>query len=698
MSSPHKFTLDDLWTLPTMSSIALSPDGRRVAFVMHASDKEKNENSSAIFLLYLDEQGHAIGEPHRITGGVKNDTKPVWAPDSHRLLLLSDREDTNQLWLIDTNGGEASKLTTMLYGVSDAAWSPDGKWIAFTSPASSTDNDDELTGRKLVDEATKKQRDEEESIRLRTITTVFYRLDGQGFFNKFEHVFIVPAPPGSTAQVRPERIRRLTTGDYDHTQLAWTPDSVEVGVLCNRNANRDRTSVSDLWSINAATGDERCLTDGTLEILTYSWSPNGQSVVVVATKDQTTYGSNIERLYLVTRRGNEGDKVLVLTPDLDKSTYPTVSTNYGEVGPSYLQWSKDGQQVYFLVTEGGSVHVYRIDVAWRTLTQITTDDSITQFLALLPDEQALLLVQEQQEHPWELYRLSLASDNAGEQERLTHLYDQWLSELQLGKIERLSYKGVNGDSIDGWLIHPVGARAGVRYPLMVHIHGGPQWSYGVDLEPIHQYCAAQGYAVFYCNPHGSTGYGEAFTNRVIGDWGGWDYQDIMLGVDECIARGIADPERLVVTGYSYGGYMSMFVIGQTNRFKAAVPMAGISNLASFIGTSDVGFWQVVQAQGYPWDPERAKYYRDRSPLTYAPRITTPTLLLHPENDLRCPIEQSEQLYIALKMLDKAPVEFVRVPGAWHTGQAKPSQWLAYWETTLQWFGKYVEIRSEEYTK
>src|SRR5207302_708248 len=170
--------------------------------------------------------------------------------------------------------------------------------------------------------------------------------------------------------------------------------------------------------------------------------------------------------------------------------------------------------------------------------------------------------------------------------------------------QRIYFLLVDHGCIDGCLNRPLGAREGMRYPLVVNIHGGPQGAFGVGMNLSHQYLATHGFAVFFCNPHGSTGQGEAFMREVEGDWGGWDYQDIMLGVDECIARGAADPERLLVTGYSYGGYMSMFIIGQTGRFKAAAPMAGVSNLASFVGTSDIGFWQAVQAKGYPWDPER----------------------------------------------------------------------------------------------
>jgi dipeptidyl aminopeptidase/acylaminoacyl peptidase len=697
MTMPRKLTHDDLWTLKEIGAIALSPDGRRVAFVMSSTDKEKNERRSAIYLLHLDEQGHAVGEPRQLTGGTKADTNPVWAPDSQRLLFVSNREgDKRQLWLIETDGGEARKLTSMLHGVSEAAWSPDGQWIAFTAPAAPGDDDDVLTGRKVLDATAKKQYEEDERFHLRTITTIFYRMDGRGLFEKLNQVFLMPAP-SSDGPTDPATIHRLTAGNFDHNQPQWTPDSEEIGVLCNRNDNRHNGSrTSDLWAINPQTGEERCLTDGTLEIECYSWAPDGRSAMVVGARDQLIYTRSIARLHLVTRRGNVGDRILVLTPNLDNPTAAWADSGFGLPGPYRPQWSHDGQKIYFLLTERGSVSVYCMEVVWRTTTRLTPGASLTGFLALLPGERGLLLAQAQPDHPWELYRLPLSAEGAGEPEQLTHLYDRQMEKFLWGRTERLRYQGSNGDEIDGWLIHPVGAREGVRYPLMVHIHGGPHWAFGEGIDPLYHYFATQGYAVFYCNPHGSTGQGEAFMRSVLGDWGGKDFQDIMRGVDECIARGVADPDRLVVTGYSYGGYMTMFTIGHTQRFKAAVPMAGVSNLVSFVGTSDIGFWQAAEAQGYPWDPERASYYRERSPITSAARVTTPTLFLHPENDLRCPIEQSEQFYMTLKMMGKVPVEFVRAPAAWHGGTTKPGQWMAYWQRMLEWFGKYIEIRPDEY--
>jgi dipeptidyl aminopeptidase/acylaminoacyl peptidase len=395
-------------------------------------------------------------------------------------------------------------------------------------------------------------------------------------------LFIMPAPTADGQAVDPATIRRLTAGDYDHTLPQWTPDSTEIGVLCNRDDDRDRATLLDLWAINRETANARCISDGTLETLCYSWSPDSRSVVLVAEQDMRIAGSTNAALYLFSRDGGQKQ---ILTEGVDNAAYPSTLSSFGLPGPYRPQWSPDGQRVYFLLMDHGCVDVCRVDVEQKQTTILAKHESITYFQALLPNERGLILAQAGPHHPWELNLLPLSAIEVKEPVRLTHFYDQQLAEFMLSNQERIRYRGANNDEIDGWLIRPVGARDGVRYPLVVSIHGGPQWAFGVSMNLTHQYLAAQGFAVFFCNPHGSTGQGQAFMREVEGDWGGWDYQDIMLGVDECIARGVADPERLLVTGYSYGGYMSMFIIGQTGRFKAAVPMAGISNLASFVGTT-----------------------------------------------------------------------------------------------------------------
>jgi dipeptidyl aminopeptidase/acylaminoacyl peptidase len=695
MSERRKFTLDDFWSLTFFGSIAVSPDGRRVAYALQSTDKASNENRSAIWLLHLDENGQPIGEPRQLTSGLKNDSNPVWSPDNRRLLFNSNREgEKSQLWCIDTTGGEAYRLTNMLRGVSEAAWSPDGQWIAFTANAALDDDDDLLTGRRTETADEKKRREDDERIRLRTITSIYYRLDGRGLFDTFSHVFVVPVPANDAVSVDPANIRRLTHGDVDYTLPQWSPESSVIGVLCNREENRHSSVfLNDFWLIDRESGEAHCLTDNTLDIASYSWSPDGRSVVLVASKDERIYGCSTPRLVLVALEDGSSE---TLTSDFDHETMPSAGGRFNIPGPYIPQWSADGRYLYFAATDHGCVHVARLDMHTRAIEMLTSGEHVVFTLALLPDQRHLLIAQEQAHHPPELYLLPIAGQGEREATRITHLYDRLMDEFSWQQAERIRYRGANGDEIDGWLLRPVGAREGVRYPLMLTIHGGPNGAYGVGMSPVWQFFAEQGFAVFYCNPHGSTSYGEEFMREVVGDWGGQDYQDIMLGVDECIARGVADPDRLVVTGYSYGGYMSMFIIGHTGRFKAAVPMAGVSNLVSFVGVSDVGSWLVAQSQGYPWDPERETYYRERSPITHAARVTTPTLFLHPENDLRCPIEQTEQFYMRLKMMGHVPVEFVRAPGSWHVGRIKPSQWPAYWEKTLDWFKKYVEIRPEEY--
>ena len=660
MASPRKMTIDDLWSLNEIGAIALSPDGRRVAYIVHSDDKARNETHSAVWLLHLDEKGTASSSPRQLTSGVKHDSGPAWSPDSRRLLFLSDREGGNQLWLIDTAGGEASKLTSMLHGVSEAAWSPDGQWIAFTAMAADDDEHDLLTGRRTLTADEKKQHNEEERTRLRTITRIFYRLDGRGIFEKFPQLFVMPAPEPGATSIDPATIRRVTTGSYGHSLPTWTPDSQHIGVLCNRNDDRDRTFVSDLWLIERESGDARCLTDGSLEIQSFAWSPGGEQAMLVAEKDMRLAGGCNAHLYLIAREGGE---LRDMSATIDNQTRVAAFCGFGVAGTYRPQWSADGSRVYFLVTEQGCINAYQLDIASGEATRQTSGEQLTAYLALLPGERGLLLAQGRPTDLWDLYSAPRTAGSVGSSERLTQLNDTLLSQLALSEPQRMTYQGANGDEIEGWVMLPVGAKPGVRYPLAVRIHGGPQSAYGVGANPYHQLLAAHGFAVFYCNPHGSTGHGQDFMRAVEGDWGGWDYQDIMFGVEECIARGIADPDRLVVSGYSYGGYMSMYIIGQTDRFKAAVPMAGISNLVSFIGTSDIGFWQAAQSQGYPWESERAAYYRERSPLTFASRVTTPTKFVHPENDLRCPIEQTEQFYMTLKMMGHVPVEFVRVPGA-----------------------------------
>ena len=262
--------------------------------------------------------------------------------------------------------------------------------------------------------------------------------------------------------------------------------------------------------------------------------------------------------------------------------------------------------------------------------------------------------------------------------------------------ERFTFKGPDDWDIDGWLYRPHGAEPGKQYPLVLWIHGGPFSSYGSTFYLWAQVLAARGYAALYVNPRGSSGSGEAFAQAVDFDWGGKDYEDILAGVEAALARGGLDPDRMAVTGGSYGGYMTNWIIGHTTRFRAAVTLNSVTNLTSSFGTGDIDSVFAERQYGLPWEAEA--HYRERSPITYAPQIVTPTRIIHAENDYRCPIEQGEQLYVWLKKLGRAPVDFIRVPRSSHTVNASPRQRLQVREKVFEWIERYVPAGPGERNK
>ncbi len=376
-----------------LADVALSPDGRFVAFVSWWLENEQDQERSALFLLPLDRQGQTA--PRNLTADRMQVKSPVWAPDSQRILFLSDdNEEQQQVWLINLAGGEARKLTTLPSGVNEVAWSPDGHWLALTAlaaPQIRGFEEEMRSGRLSVSPAEENQA-----------------------FEQFTQLFMMAAP-GTSGEERDLQLRRLTNGGVDYTQPSWTPDSQEIGVLCNPAEDRERSFLTDLWTLAPATGEARCLTDHTLEIDCYTWSPDGRSAILVASPAQS---SGSVHLYLVTRNGNVGDNILLLTPEIDTVALSQTLNNPGTPGPYRPVWSQDGQKVYFLVTEQQAVNVYALEVVWRTLNRLTKR-SITSFLTLFPEQQSLLLAQQYSGQNWELYRLPLDATVSSEIEQLT---------------------------------------------------------------------------------------------------------------------------------------------------------------------------------------------------------------------------------------------------------------------------------------
>jgi dipeptidyl aminopeptidase/acylaminoacyl peptidase len=678
VSQRRLLTLDDTWSIKTITELRLSPDGQHIAYTLESLDQEQNAKRSAIWML-----DWRTGQARQFTSGAKHDSSPRWSPDGRWLAFVSDRQgEQGQLWVMPTDGGEARKLTTMKNGVGDFCWSPDGAWIAFISEikldGKITEDEDTTT-----DPRAKEREKQDEAQRLRHVTRLQFRWDGRGLLEGRGHLFKLNLQTGELV--------RLTEGDYHHSEPAWSPDGREIVVVSDREEDRDANLSQDLWLIDAETKEARKLTDSSCDIAFPAWSPNGQFIAYWMTPVLPRNSAANTHVMHISR---EGGVPRDLTGHIDLDCHPAMLTDLYWGGESGLVWSADGAWLYTVVTERGSTNVYRMPAlvppaslpAGVGMERVTSGEHHISHIAVDPGQRHLFALQADPQNFWDICEYDL-NEAPTQEKRLTNVNGSLFEAVELAAPDRFTFKGPNDWDVDAWLYRPHGFKQGETYPLVLWIHGGPFSSYGSTFYLWAQLLAAKGYHAFYVNPRGSAGYGEAFAQAVDFDWGGKDYEDIMAGVDAAIARGGIDAERMAVHGGSYGGYMTNWMIGHTSRFKAAVTLNSVTNFTSSFGTGDIDSTYAERQYGLPWDsPEM---YRERSPITYVANITTPTLIIHSENDYRCPIEQGEQFYVSLKKLGRAPVGFIRVPLSSHSINASPRQRLQVREQVFAWIERWV---------
>ncbi len=656
------FTAEDVFRLKQVSDPQLSPDGSKVAYVVTSADAEADEFRTHIWVAPLDGR-----EPRQITRGSQKNSSPRWSPDGTMLAFVSnrsggkdgkdDKEKRNQIWLIGENG-EPWQLTDTVKGASSPAWSPDSKKLLFLT-RSCTDGETVQADKKTPREKNLP----------RVLTELVYRFDGEGHFDEtFTHVWTIAATGGEPVQV--------TSGDFSDGEAAWSPDGREILYTSNREPDHgEAPRRRDVWVVAATGGQARKLTASKGPCSMPAWSPDGSTIAYAGHERGEGFSSATTLIYTVPVAGGE---TRALTESLDRPVS-------GLPAGTGLAWTPDGQAILFLGQDAGASRLYRVPAAGGEAEPLTDTSRWVSALSVASDGSAAVFSCITPTNPGELFLPSLSG---GEPRQLTHHNADLLAEVELSQPEPLIFSGADGWQISAFLIKPRGYHEGQRYPLVLDIHGGPHGMHGQTFSPGFQELAARGYAVLLVNPRGSTGYGEAFTHACVDDWGGKDYEDLMLGVDRVIELGIADPERTVVTGYSYGGFMTSWVVGHTNRFKAAVCGAPVSDLVSFYGTSDIGatFGQ-FELGGPLW--ERFDEYRAHSPLYYIHNCTTPFMLMHWDGDLRCPIGQSEELFAVLKRLHREAV-FVRYPGAFHTYVTHaPSQRVDALQRTGEWFDSHL---------
>jgi dipeptidyl aminopeptidase/acylaminoacyl peptidase len=642
---------DAIYSLVGVADPHLAPDGQQLAFVRSWIDRDALEARSHIMLMTLSD-----GRSEVFTRGM-HDAFPRFSPDGRYLAFLRRQDgQARQIWLIPLHGGEAYQLTHAPGGVVEFAWSPSGQRLVFVADV---DPDRIPEGP-----------DVSKTPRVKVVRRLRYRYDTLGWRGAAQrHLFMIDVEGGEVSQ--------LTDGDWDDLSPTWSPDGQAIAFISGRRPERDIRAYSEVYVAPVSGAEPTCWSGALYSIGALAWSPDSSHMAVVASDDPN---------------GNAGSQgwMFVLGPGqapqrITDDAFRPATGFYPIMSAPELRWTAAGR-ILLMGDARGESHLYEIPASGGSARRIAGESF--QATALTFDQQArrAVLAGTPADGPGALYLVETAS---GALKRLTDDNLDYFTESPPARLEKFSIHR-QGLEIECRLWLPPAFDPTQRHPLVLDIHGGPNSAFYDAFNLVQQVLATAGFIVLAVNPRGSTTYGNAFTLAVLGDWGGEDYQDLMAAVDAVASRPYVDATRLGVHGYSYGGFMSSWIIGHTPRFKAAVVGAPCIDLPSMYGTSDIGVsFGEVQWRGSRW--EALAQGLERSPLTYAPAVETPVLLLHGEADLRCPIEQAEQYFVALKRHGK-DVEFVRFPDCSHLflRVGHPKMREEYLRRTLDWFQHYLQ--------
>jgi dipeptidyl aminopeptidase/acylaminoacyl peptidase len=708
-SRKRGITPEDYFAFEFLGDPRTSPDGQWIAYVVTTVDQRQNRRQSQIWLASTD----GSRAPRPFTTSPQTSSSPRWSPDGRTLAFLSARPSSDsgtstsqtstqtpaqsspqaspqspaqqlpaqttgtptpvstpgaigtattpgvpsalqtaaaagettpraQVYALSLEGGEARRLTNLKNGVNGFDWSPEGKRLVVTTRTGPSDA-------------------RVPSSDVRHYKHPSYKFNDTGWFDdKRSHIWTVDVQTGTASQI--------TFGeDWNDTDPQWSPDGNFIAFVSDRTGHAfDESRNTDVFVIDSAGGPTRKISDHDEEDNSPRWSPDGKQIAFIGRIHERDH----PKIFVAPSGGGASRNV---SPELD-------------LIPSNLKWAEQGRALYFETGVRGETHLFRVEAKDGKLTQVTKGARSVRLVDINERTRRIAYAANDFRHLDDLYVASL--DGANER-KLSSLNEKLWSQLQLADVERMTYKGADGWDVDGFMVKPVGWQEGRKYPLILSIHGGPAGQYGVDWFQEFQVYAARGWAVFYTNPRGSTGYGQKFERGIENEWGGKDYVDVMNGVEAALQKyPWVDRERLGVTGGSYGGYLTNWIVGHTGIFKAAVTLRSVVNFVSDEGTRDGAYGHKEDFDGDLF--EKFEMYWERSPLKYAKNVKTPILILHSDNDYRVPLEQGEQWFRALKHFG-ATAEFVIFPRENHnltrTGEPKHLVESLNWQ--LYWFDKYL---------
>jgi len=638
-AAPATWTAEMQIKTRVVGSPRVSPDGKRVVYTVSEAvmTSDRSEFVTQIWLASTDGRVNS-----QVTFGEKSSSNPKWSPDGNSIVFISNRKDNRgNLYMLRLSGGEAESLTDLKSSVTNFDWSPDGKWIAFTMADPKTDEEEKN------DKAKNDFRWVDENV-------------------KMSRLYLIPMQKDASGKREP---RKLTTENYNVGSFDWSPDGSRIMYSHTKTPVANDWTTADVSAVEIATGKAKIFANTPAAEDTPTYSPDGKWVAIQVTDDPPGWAQTaLIQIYSVA-----GGQPKALAASYDGQ-------------PGIAGWSADGKRIYFSEARGTRTQIYALDVAANRIDEIKTTPAVYTAIDLNQSGTTFGFVRQTADAPTEAFVAPVSTLVASQISKAN-------SDLKLppvGKTEVIRWKSADGKEIEGLLTYPSGYQAGQKVPLLLNVHGGPAGVFqqtfigGRGAYPIATF-AARGYAVLRPNPRGSSGYGTEFRRANFKDWGGADYQDLMTGVDRVIAMGVGDPERLGVMGWSYGGFMTTWIVTQTQRFKAASAGAPVTNLMSFNGTADIPGFVPSYFGGQFW--EALYLYQKHSAMFNIEGVKTPTLIEHGDADIRVPISQGYEFYNALKA-QGVPTRMIVLPRQPH-GPTEPKMQLAAMQANLDWFEKYL---------